>query len=152
MVLHRLRKRAEDDAGFGERVLKGRRYGYGIEDCVDGDTRERGALVQRDAEFLIGAQQLRVDVIKRFWCVVYRLRRRVVADVLKVDARVFDVGPLRLLHRQPVAIGLEPPSQEPLGLLLLGRDEANDVFAQARRCAVGLDVGDKTVLAVVLFV
>ena len=47
-------------------------------------------------------------------------------------------------------IRLEPPIEQPLGLALLGRDEADDVLAQALGGFIGFDIGYEAVL--VLFV
>ena len=48
---------------------------------------------------------------------------------------------LDLLHLEPGAIGLEPPVEHPLGLVLLGRDEADRVFVEALGRELLLDVG-----------
>jgi hypothetical protein len=45
-----------------------------------------------------------------------------------------------------VAIGLQPPGQHELRLLLLLGDEANDVLIQAGRRRFGFDVCDEAVL------
>jgi len=42
-----------------------------------------------------------------------------------------------------VAVGLQPPLEQPLGLALLLGDQADDVLAQAGRDRLGLDVGDE---------
>ena len=47
---------------------------------------------------------------------------------------------LDLLHLQPGAIGLQPPVEHPLGLVLLGRDEADRVLVQALGRELLLDV------------
>jgi hypothetical protein len=44
-----------------------------------------------------------------------------------------------------MTVGLEPPLEEPLWLLLLRRDDANDVFAQSLGYCVGFDVGEEAV-------
>src|SRR5207237_9830972 len=74
------------------------------------------------------------------------LLRRVVADRLVIDRVVMHVRPRRLFHREPVAERLQSPVEEPLRLLLLRRDEADDVFVEAGRSDVRLDVGDEAVL------
>ena len=56
------------------------------------------------------------------------------------------VRPVRLLHRQPAAIRLQPPLEHERRLVLLRRDRANDVFAQPGRNRVRLDVGHEAVL------
>src|SRR6185503_9859552 len=108
--------------------------------------RQELLLAQRDTELGIGLEQLGINVVQT----AQRLlgaRRRVVADGLVVHRRVGDVRPIvRLGHLQPAAIPLEAPLEQPLGLLLLGRDQTDDVLAQALRRHIRLDVGDEAVL------
>src|SRR5690606_41253769 len=66
---------------------------------VDRDAGQPGALVQRDAELVVGLEQLRVDLVEALRCVGAGLRRRVIRDGLIVDRRVAHVRPGRLLHR-----------------------------------------------------
>ncbi len=49
-----------------------------------------------------------------------------------------------------MAIGLQPPLQHEVGLVLLGGDEADDVFIQALGRAVFVDVGDEAPLVFLL--
>ena len=146
MLAHRLGERAEDDPHLVELGLEGRRDGDRIEDRIDGDAGERGALVQRNSQLLVGLEQLGIDVGERLRPVLLRLRRRVVDDRLVVDRRIVDVLPGRLGHRQPVTVGLEAPFEEPFGLLLEGGDLAHRLFREARRQGLLLDVGDETEL------
>ena len=48
--------------------------------------------------------------------------------------------PGRLGHRQPVAVGLEPPVEHEFRLVLLGGYDADDVFVQPGRDGFGVDV------------
>src|SRR5262249_59416822 len=59
--------------------------------------------------------------------------------------RIMNVGPDRLLHLQPMAVGLQAPFQHPLRLVLLLRDHADDFFVQTARNDLRLDLGDKAV-------
>src|SRR6185503_6331744 len=99
----------------------------------------------RDAELLEGLEQLRVHLVERL-VLLLLLRRGVVADRLVVDRRILHVRPGRLLQREPVAIRLQPVLEHEVRLALLCRDHADDVFAQARRHRLGVDVGDEAVL------
>ncbi len=150
MVQDRLGERAEDDADLGELLAEGRGHGDRVEHRVDGDAGELPALAQRNPQFLVSLQKLRVDVLERLRRVLLRLGRRVIDDRLVVDGRVADVGPGRLLHRRPEAVGAQPPLEHPLRLVLLGREDANDVFIQTSRNRLRLDVRDEAglVLAV----
>ena len=90
--------------------------------------------------------QLRIDLVEALQLLL-RLRGGVVDDVLVVDRRERDVRPpARLLHRQPVAVRLQPPLEQPVRLALLGGDEADDVLVQPGRHRLRLDVGDEAVL------
>src|SRR6185437_10900054 len=53
---------------------------------------------------------------------------------------------LRLLQRCPVTIGLQPPLQHELGLVLLGRDHADDVLVQPLGDFFLFDIGDEAPL------
>ena len=74
------------------------------------------------------------------------LGRRVVDDVLVVDRRVAHVLPRRLGHREPGAVRLQAPLEQPRGLALLLGDQPDDVLAEALRHGLGFDVGDEAVL------
>jgi len=63
-----------------------------------------------------------------------------VVHVLVVDRRVLDLGPVRFDHGDEVPVGGQAPLEEPLGLVLLGRDQSDDVLVEALGGALGLDV------------
>ena len=63
-LLHRLRERAEDDPVLLELLLEGGGDRDAVEDGVDRDAREPLLLVERDAELLVGASQLGVDLVE----------------------------------------------------------------------------------------
>src|SRR5713101_1225919 len=146
MVLHRLGERAEDDACLGQLLLEGGGHRDAVEDGVHRDAGEHLLLLQRNAELAEGLEQLGIDLLEALRPRPLRLGRRVVDDVLVVDGRVADVLPARLLHAEPVVERLEAPLEHELGLVLLRRDEADDVFVQPARDGVRLDVGDEPVL------
>ena len=56
------------------------------------------------------------------------------------------VRPFRLFHGEPVTVGLESPLEHEFRFLFPGGNSPNDVFVQAGRQAVRLDVSNKTVL------
>ena len=153
MILHRLRERAEEDALLLELRLEGGGDGDAVEDGVDRHAGEALLLEQRDAELFVGAQQLRIDLVEARQLRA-RLRRRVVDDLLVVDLRVVDHRPARLGfmrgHLEKARERLEPPCEQPLGLVLLARDQADDALVQARRHRFGFDVGDEAVLILAL--
>ena len=145
-LLHRFRDRAEDDALLFELRLVSGRDRDRIEDRVDSDARKHLLLLERDAELVVGLQQLRIDLVQTLRPVVIAFRRGVVVGVLEVDSRIVDPGPGRFLHGQPVAIGLEPPLEHPFGFFLFRGDEADDVFVQALGGRLHLDLGLEAVL------
>ena len=143
---HGLGERAENDAGLGQLFLEGRGDRNAVEHGVDGDAGKPRAFVQRNAELVIGFQELRVDLIEAFRTVFVGLRCGVVGDRVVVDLRVVHVRPLRLLHVEPLPIGLQAPLEHELGFLLACRNRAHDILVQSRRQAVARNIGDKAVL------
>src|SRR5665811_641319 len=96
---------------------------------------------QGDAELGVGLEQFRIDIVQALGAVALGLGRGVINNVLVVDLGVVDVGPRGLFEGQPVAVGLEAPFEEPCGLVLLGGNQADDIFAQAAGNGIGFDVG-----------
>src|SRR5208283_4627011 len=134
MLSHGLRDRTEDDTGSGEFFLEGRRDRDAVEYRVEGDlaglhARENFLFTQRNPELFISAQQLGIDLLERGGP-RRRLRRGVVIEALVVDRRMLDPRPARLIHREPTAIGAQPPFGQPVRLVLLGRNEADDLFRE----------------------
>ena len=101
--------------------------------------------MQRDAELVVGLEQLRVDVGQRLRPVLVLLRRGVVRNRLEVDGRVMHVRPRGLRHARPAAKRLEPPVEHERRLLLLRRDHADDVLVEPGRDRVARDVRDEAV-------
>src|SRR5262245_15555116 len=145
---HRLGERAEDDPERAQLLLEGGGDRDAVEDRVHRHPREDLLLLERDAELLVGAAQLRVDLVERLRPFRRRLGSGVIDDVLVVDLRVADVRPGRLGHRQPVAVRLEPPLEHEGRLPLLGGDGPDDLLVQPLRDRVGFDVGGEAVLVV----
>ena len=153
MLAHGFRDRAEDDAGFVQLLLEGRDDRNAIEHGIDRDARRRHArqnflLLERNAELFVSLDQLRIDVGEALRP-LRRFRRRIVIKVLKIDLRIMDPRPSRLRHGLPALERFETPSQKPLGLALLGRDEAHGRFIKPLRSFDALDAGLKTVFVLV---
>ena len=153
MLAQRLGNRTEDDAGLGQLLLEGRDHRHAVEYGIDGDPRALHAgqqflLFQRNAETLIGAQQLRIHLIEALRA-FGALRRRIIIQVLEVDLRIVELRPGRLGHRAPAAIGLQPPFEHPRGLALLLRNEADDILVQPLRRFDALDLRLEPVLVLV---
>jgi len=60
-----------------------------------------------------------------------------------IDRLVMQLRPVRLFHRQPVPVRLQPPLKHPVRLALLVRDESDDFLVQPHRRRLGLHVRDK---------
>ncbi len=96
--------------------------------------------MQGDAELVVGFDQLRVDFIEALGSVLHRFGRGEIGDFVEFDRRVLHMRPFRLSHLQPVAVGLQAPFEQPLGLVLAAGNEPDGVFIQARWQGVGLDI------------
>ncbi len=142
--MHGLGDRHKDHTGFFQLLAEGRGHRYRVEYRIHSDTGQCHLLMQRDAQLVVGLQQLRIDLIQALWLVGHALWRGVVRYRLIVDIRVFDVRPVRRFHLQPLAVGLQTPLGQPFRLALFVGDKAHHVFIQTRGQGVRLDVGDKT--------
>ena len=162
--------RAEDDAGLGQLLLERGHHRNRVEHCVHGHLAggvglafdviqlarlallahagEDFLLLQRNAQLGVGRQQFRIHLVQRLGAGL-ALGCCVVVDVVEVDLRIVDLGPGGLVHLQPATIGVEALLEHPLGLFLLGRNEADHVFRQALGGHVGLDHGLEAVLVLV---
>src|SRR5262245_56850093 len=170
VLLQGFRDRHEQHTGLGELRLEGGRDRDRIEHGVDRNLAvavaldhfrviavravgilhafERCDLAQRDAELLVGLEDLGVDFVERLRALLL-LGGRVVIDVLIVDRTVLHARPLGLAHGQPAVIGVEPPREHPLGLVLLRRDETDDVLGQAFGGLLGFDQRLEPVLVLI---
>ena len=148
MLAHGLAERAEHDAQGGELPLEGGGDRHAVEHGVHGHAGQGLALLERDAELLVGLEEFGIDLVEALGGVLLGLGRRPVADGLVVDRRVVHQRPGGLGHRLPVAKGLQPPLQQPLGLALLARDEGDDLLVEAGGERVLLDVRDEAPLVV----
>ena len=140
MFAHGFAERAENDALRGERFPERGRDRNAVEHGVHRDTGEAFALPQRNTEFLVGFEQLRVHFLEAPGPVTLLLRRRVVNDALVVNRLVPDLRPRRLFQRQPVPKRLEPPRGQPFRFSFFARDEPDDVFVQTRRRGIDFDI------------
>ena len=151
MLADRLAHRAEDHPDLGQFLLEGRDHADAVEDRIDrilgrsDDAGQHLLLAQRDAQLLVGLQDVRIDLVEALDPHL-RLGRGVVVAVLIVDLREADLRPVRLIHGQPALERRQSPLQHPRRLVLLGGDETDRVGGQALRRKVLFDVRDKAVL------
>ena len=89
-------------------------------------------LFERDAEFVKGLHQLRVNVIHTLRTAILLAYRRVsiVGDSLIVNLWKIDMSPRWLLLSEPVAISIKTELEEPFRFTLLLRDETYHIFVE----------------------
>ena len=138
--------RTEDDAGFSEFLLERGRHRDTVEHRIDGDAREGGTLMQRDAQLFIGFEQLGIHLVQALGGILLRFRGRVIRNRLVVDLRVMHVRPTRFGFLAPAAVGLQAPLAHPFRFALALRDQADYVFIQPGWNGVRFDIGIETVL------
>src|SRR5262245_7282682 len=151
MLADGLAHRTEDDAGLCQLFLERRHDAHTVEHRIDGHlgrafhAQQHFLLFQRNAELLVGLQDLRIDLVQ---ALVLRpaLRRRVIARRLVVDRRILHERPGRLFHGQPTLERPQPPFEHPFRLALLSRNVAHDVGVEPRRRQLLLQLSDKAVL------
>src|SRR5690606_35686483 len=151
MLADRLADREADDDGFLQLLAEGGGDANGVEHRVDRDLArpfdagEDLLLLDRDAELLVDAEDLGIDLVEALQLRL-GLRRGVIIRVLVVDRRIAELGPVRLFHFLPQPERLEAPVEPPLGLALLGRDEAHGALVEPLGRELLLDVDRPAVL------
>src|SRR5215510_4631950 len=153
MLLHRLRERTEDYTKFCQLFLEGCCDRDAVEYRIHRNSRQHLLFCKWNTELLVGTEDFRIELIQALQPRLL-LRGGIVDDILVIDRSVFDVGPLwfrlRFFERLPVAIRLQSPIQHELGLALLCRNDADDLFVEALRNPLIFDVGDKAPLVIAL--
>ena len=84
MILHCLGKRAEDHPVFGELRLESCGHRDAVEDRIHGDAGQHLLLIQRNAQLLVGPQDLGIELIQALQLRLL-LRGGVIRDSLIVD-------------------------------------------------------------------
>ena len=155
MFPHRLTDRTEDHPGAGQFRLERGAQGYAVKDHIHRHAARFGVtfnsgqkhlFLQGNPKLGIGRQQLRIHLIQGLRLDGHALGFGVVILVLVVDLGVAHHRPGRLFHLYPAAIGRQTPIQEPLGFLVLGADQTNDILRDTFRRIIHLDVGFPAVL------
>ena len=153
MVAHRLADRTENHAHFGQRFPERGGHRDTVEHGVHRDLRalvfgvlrpfdagQDGTFLQRYAELFVRRQQFRIDLVEALRTGLF-LRCGVVMNILVVDRRMMDLGPMRLGHGLPGDECLKPPFQQPVGLVLARGNQPDRVLGQPLGGDVHLDVG-----------
>ena len=89
--------------------------------------------MQRDAQLVVGFQQLGIHFIQALGPVFVRLRSGVIGDLVEIDRRVVHMGPLGFPHIEPLAVCLQAPLEHEFGFVLARRYGAHDAFVEAGR-------------------
>ena len=157
---NRFGNRTEDHASFFQLRTEGGGDGYAIENRIHRNpttrhpailaafhAREQFLLGNRDTQLFIDAQDFGIDLVQTAQLGL-RLGRSVIIGILIIDRINVELGPIGHLHRQPMAIGLQPPFEHPFGLILLGGDETNGVFAQPLGRELRVDVARPAMLII----
>ena len=150
MVPDRFGEGAEYDAFFGQVLLKSGLDGDGVDHGIDGYTGEGFLFVERDAEFLEGGPQFGIDFVHAAFEFFVFTGGGIVDDLLVVDRRDGQVGPVRHGHGLPFPVGFEPEVEQPFGFFLEGGYFADDLFAQSFADGFGVDVGGESVFVFAL--
>jgi hypothetical protein len=143
---YRLRDGAEDDSGLAQVLAERGRHRHAVEHGIHRNARQCLLFFQRDAQLVVGVQQLRIDLVETLRTRALFPGCGIIGYGLKIDGRMGDIRPLRLDQGQPVAVGLEPRLQHPFRLLLACGNQVDGLLIEARRHSICLDIGDKTVL------
>ena len=144
MLLHRVGEGTEDDPQLRQLCPKRRPDRDAVKHGVDRDASQQLLLLERNPELLERGADFRIDLVET----VERrplLGRRVIDDVLVVDRRVVHVLPRRLGHREPGAIRLQAPLEQPRRLAFLLGDQPDDLLVETLRNGLGFDIGDEAV-------
>ena len=83
--------------------------------------------MERNTEFFKRLGKLGIYLLRP---VTVLFGRRIIDDILKIDLRDIQMGPMRHLHLLPFPESLQPEIQKPQGFLLLGRNQPYDIFIQ----------------------
>src|SRR5690606_23894252 len=76
-------------------------------------------------------------------------RSCIIMQVVKIDLWIINASPSWLFHGQPTAIGVQTPFEQPLRLLLLGRNETDNIFIQAFRGLIDFDFSFEAIFVLV---
>ena len=83
-----------------------------------------------NAQFLECLGQLGIDLLRP---VTVLLGSRIIDNILEINFRDIQMGPVRNLHLLPFAEGVKPEVQKPLRFILLRRNQPYDILIQAFR-------------------
>ena len=151
MVPHRFGEGTENHAGVRQFFLERGRHGNAVEYRIHGHPGQHFLLVQRDTQFLVGFQQFRVNLVQAFGAVRFGFWSGVIGNGLVVDGRVMHVRPFRFGHARPAPERIQAPFQQPFGFFLFGGYQCDNLFVEAGRDGIGIDLGNETVFVFLVY-
>ena len=116
-------------ARFRQFFVESGRYGDRVKHNINSHAGKRLLLVERNAQFFIGRQQLRIDFIETLGTVFHTFGWSS-GDTL-IDFRIIDVRPIGARHLTPDLKCPQTPFEQPFRLILFCRDKTNRIFGQA---------------------
>ena len=143
MLFHCLGERAEDyplvSQCFPGSSSNGNRIEYGIHR----DACKSSPFIERNPELFECGFELRVNLLGP---VAVLLGRRIIDYILEINLRDIKMRPCGHLHFLPPAESFKPELQQPLGLVLLCRDQPDYILVQSLWNELLLHISDETML------
>ena len=148
MMFHRFAEGAENDAHLRQIFTKSSFHRNAVHHSIHRHSRQHFLLIEGNAEFIKGIEQFRIHFIQTFRCIFSGCCK--IGHILVINFRYGQMRPGRHLHREPVSVGFQPEIQQPFGLVLLGRNQADHVLVQSHRDYIRFNIGGKTVFIIAL--
>ena len=140
MLANGLADAAKDDAFLAQFLLKSGFHRDRIHDGIHSCSTQSQTLFQRNAQLIERFFQLRINL---FVFGFAGQRVCIIGYVLVIYLGKMQMSPRGLLLFLPILIGLQTEIQQPLRLILLLRNQANDVFVESFFYDFGLHIGGK---------
>ena len=145
MVLDGLAEGAENNALFGEILLKRRLHRDTIHHRIDRHAAEDLLLLEGDAELVESLEELGIDLAQVLRPLFFLLRGSIIDNILVIDGRDVEMSPGRHFERLPVAKGAEAEVEQPFRLVFLGGNEADGLFVEAAMYRFRIYMGNEAV-------
>ena len=140
MFANRLADATKDDAFFAQFLLKSSLHRDRIHDGIHSCSAQSQTFFQRNAQLIKRFFQLRINL---FVFGFAGQRVGIIGYVLIIYLGKMQMSPRGLLLFFPILIGFQTKIQQPLRLILLLRNQTNDVFVESFFYNFGLHIGGK---------
>ena len=151
--MNRFAKGAENNPLLRQLFTIGSRHRNGVKNSVYGDlfplAHGDAELIERLFHLFTEEAVLRTGLL---YCTGLRSARiiaatagwrRVVAVILIIQLVIMGFQPVRFFHLQPGTVSAQAELQHPLGFVAFGRDGAHDIFVDAFRQLIGLQLREE---------